>query len=563
MSHVFSSWLLAAIGFTSLGIAAAPVPVTPGDRDYQRDRQERLLREQYQRLEDLQHLPGASLEQAPVEVVADTRCFDVRSIFLSGADQLDTSTRERLLVPYRGQCLGALQLNSLLKAITDHYLDRGFVTSRAYLPQQDLSLGNLTIVVVEGRLEGFDASSLVSPRELAMSFPGQTGDVLDLRELEQLVDQINRLPSRMAQLELTPGERVGGSRVALTGERHKPWRVSAFRDNSGDSSSGEQQAGLGLDWDSPLGLNDLLGLRMAQDVVSDRWKHSASQGLFYSLPYGWWTFSYSYNQSDYRTRIGNRSQYSGDSQSHRLGAERVLYRDHLSKTAVNVGLSHLRGNNYVDNHRINLSSSHITETQVGLNHGRRLGSAFFNLDAGWQQGIGALDAEGEHNGKSDMPHARYDKYTLTLSYLQPFQLWGERLSFEALATAQKSEDALYSQQRIGVGGLSSVRGFKDQTLTGDSGGYWRNQLRWRRPVLWAPVQPWLQEYGAALAYDVGLISNDRRTQGWSGRMSGSAIEFEARGQYLAASVGFARSLERPSALQQREHPIYFRLDAFF
>ncbi|WP_432653311.1 POTRA domain-containing protein, partial [Pseudomonas aeruginosa] len=80
----------------------------------------------------------------------------------------------------------------------------------------------------------------------AMSFPGRTGELLDLRELEQLVDQLSRLPSRQAQLELVPGSEVGGSRVRLKGERDKPWRVSATRNNDGDVSTGEQQMGLGL-----------------------------------------------------------------------------------------------------------------------------------------------------------------------------------------------------------------------------------------------------------------------------------------------------------------------------
>ncbi|ELP1302600.1 ShlB/FhaC/HecB family hemolysin secretion/activation protein, partial [Pseudomonas aeruginosa] len=127
----------------------------------------------------------------------------------------------------------------------------------------------------------------------------------------------------------------------------------------------------------------------------------------------------------------------------------------------------------------------------------------------------------------------------------------------------RSEDVLFSPQRISLGGNSSVRGFKDQTLTGDSGGYWRNQLRWRRAVEWAPLRPWLQEYGVAFAYDVGVIRHDRYNDGASGRMSGNAIELDARGRYFAASVGFARSLERPSAIERREHPIYFRVDAFF
>ena len=62
-------------------------------------------------------------------------------------------------------------------------------------------------------------------------------------------------------------------------------------------------------------------------------------------------------------------------------------------------------------------------------------------------------------------------------------------------TGQRSEDVLYGPQRISIGGLSSVRGFKEQSLSGDSGGYWRNQLRWRRPVTWEALRPFVHEYG--------------------------------------------------------------------
>ncbi len=221
------------------GLAGADV--SPGDRDLIRDRQERLLQEQQKRLEELQQLPGKGVEAAPPSPVEEGRCFEIRRIDLEGAEHLNAEVRQQLLEPYADRCLGVAQLNELLKVITDYYLDRGFVTSRAYLPQQDLSDGQLDVIVVEGKLEGLDSSSIASERELAMAFPGETGQLLNLRELEQLVDQLNRLPSRPAQLELLPGEQVGGSRVALNGERSKPWRVSATRDNDGDRSTGEQQ----------------------------------------------------------------------------------------------------------------------------------------------------------------------------------------------------------------------------------------------------------------------------------------------------------------------------------
>jgi hemolysin activation/secretion protein len=538
----------------------------PGERDLIRDRQERLLEEQRKRLEELQQLPGREVPAQSAQPSEGERCFEIRAIRLQGARLLPAAEQRELLQPFVNRCLGTGQLNELLKTITQRYIDRGYVTSRAYLPQQDLADGELDVLVVEGHLEGLDSSAIASERELAMSFPGQAGEPLNLRELEQLVDQLNRLPSRPAQLELLPGKEVGGSRVQLKGEPSKPWRATLSRHNDGDVSTGEQQWGLGLDWDSPLGLADQLSIRGGVDAVSDEFRHSDNQSLYYSLPYGWWTFSYSYNQSYYRNQTegsGFVFETDGESRTHALRAERLLHRDALSKTSINAGLSHLRTRNYIDDALIDVSSQRLSEAQLGFNHGRRIGNAFINADLGWQHGIGALDAQNEGDPRPGEPVARYNKYSLTLSYLQPFQMWGESFSFDSLANGQWSEDVLYSPQRISIGGLASVRGFKEQSLAGDSGGYWRNQLRWSRPVTWAPLQPYLREYGIAFAYDLGVIHGDRYNPELKGRLSGNAFEFSARGQHLAASLTLARSLERPAVIENREHPLYFRVDLFF
>lgn len=539
---------------------------SPGDRDLIRERQERVLEDQQKRLQELQQLPGVKQPALPATPTADESCFVINSIQLTGATLIPAVRQRELLKPFEKRCLGSGQLNELLKAITQYYIDAGYVTSRAYLPQQDLADGKLDVLVIEGRLEGLDSSAIASDRELAMSFPGETGEPLNLRELEQLVDQLNRLPSRPAQLELVPGAEVGGSRVQLKGEPTKPWRATLSRHNDGDVSTGEQQWGLGLDWDSPLGLADQLSLRGGLDAVSDEFRHSDNQSLYYSLPYGWWTFSYSYNQSYYRNQTegsGFVFEMDGESRTHTLRAERLLHRDALSKTSVNAGVSHLRTRNYIDDALIDVSSQRLSESQLGFNHGRRIGSAFVNADIGWQRGIGAFDAQREGDPMPGVPVARYNKYSLTLSYLQPFQLWDESFSFDSLANGQWSEDVLYSPQRISIGGLASVRGFKEQSLSGDSGGYWRNQLRWTRPVTWAPLQPYLQQYGVAFAYDLGVIHGDRYNPELKGRLSGNAFEFSARGQHMAASLTLARSLERPAAIENREHPLYFRVDLFF
>lgn len=546
---------------------AAP---TPGDQDLIRDRQNRLLEEQQRRLQELQDLPGKAAKPEAPATPADTRCFPIQDIELKGADSLSAADRTRLLKPYIGQCLGVAQLNELLKVITDYYIAKGHVTSRAYLPQQDLSSGHLQVLVVEGKLEGIKGAqgSTVTDRELEMAFPGKVGEALNLREVEQLVDQLSRLPSKQAQMELTPGTQIGGSEVLVKNQPQKPWRASLSRNNDGQKSTGEQQWGAGLEWDSPLGLADQLILRGGHDAISDHQKTSKNSMLYYNVPWGWWNFSYTYSESEYRTPgdlDGYKYKQTGASQNHQLRAERVVHRDDVSKTSVNVGLTHLRTNNYFNDDRLDVSSNRLSEFQVGINHGRRIGSAFVNLDVGMQNGTGAFDAQKDDQERirgNLTPTPRYRKYTATVSYLQPFMLWGESLSFSSLATGQRSEDVLYPAQRMSLGGSYSVRGFKDQQLSGDSGGYWRNEVRWARPVTLDWMRPAFAEYGASVGYDQGVIRNDRYNDDQHGRVSSNSLELFARGKNVSTSVTFAQSLERPGVMTEREAPIYFRLDFY-
>lgn len=183
----FSSLRAGLLALLVFLIPSYSLAATPGEQDLIRDRQDRLLEEQRRRLEDLKDLPGKqTLPMAP-SAPADERCFPIQHIELKGAESLSIRERKQMLAAYEGQCLGVSQLNELLKVITNHYLDKGLVTTRAYLPQQDLSKDDLQVLVVEGKLENLqaDATSGLSERELAMTFPGREGQLVNLREIEQ------------------------------------------------------------------------------------------------------------------------------------------------------------------------------------------------------------------------------------------------------------------------------------------------------------------------------------------------------------------------------------------
>ncbi len=423
------------------------------------------------------------------------------------------------------------------------------------------------MLVVEGKLEALKSAegSTVTDRELAMAFPGKVGEALNLREVEQLVDQLNRLPSKQAQMELTPGRQIGGSDVVVKNTAQKPWRASLSRNNDGQKSTGEQQWGAGLEWDSPLGLADQLVLRGGHDAVSDHQKTSKNTMLYYNVPWGWWNFSYTYSESDYRA-LGYTDTFkfkqSGDNQNHQFRAERVIHRDDVSKTSLNVGLAHLRTNNYINEAHLETSSNRLSELQLGINHGRRIGNAFVNLDLGMQNGIGAFDAQA--NDERDaygnrQPSARYRKYT-PRSYLT-VQAVGRVAQFQQL-------DDRPAQRRRAVQPAAHEpgRAVVDSRLQRPDARRRQRRLLAQRPALEPPGDLGLAATGvhdtAQLGYDQGVISNGRYNGEVHGRVSSNSLELFARGKYVSTSVTFAHSLERPAVMSEREAPIYFRMDFF-
>src|SRR3546814_8032413 len=71
---------------------------------------------------------------------------------MEDADELSPGTRRRLVAPDLGRCVTVDDIERLLGEVTKAYIDRGYATTGAYVPEQDLSSGRLRIEVVEGRI---------------------------------------------------------------------------------------------------------------------------------------------------------------------------------------------------------------------------------------------------------------------------------------------------------------------------------------------------------------------------------------------------------------------------
>ena len=162
--------------------------------------------------------PHGSLEKrkALKKPKKSKQCFPIRVIRLKGDPSLSARARRNLVADLSGKCLGLKEIDYLVRSTTNYYIEQGYITTRAYIPQQDLRDGSLDIQIVPGYIEAIEfVNDNGYKSEIITAFPGLIGQRLNLRQIEQGLEQINRLQSNEARMSLLPGKKVGQSRIMI------------------------------------------------------------------------------------------------------------------------------------------------------------------------------------------------------------------------------------------------------------------------------------------------------------------------------------------------------------
>lgn len=402
-----------------LCVGGRAVAISPADRDLIEQQQTEQLNQNDQQRQDLQRVTPLSAPP-PQAAAPGGACFYLDTIVLQGADTMPAPVRQRLTAPYLHQCVGLTQINTLVKQVSDWYIDQGYITSRAFLTAQDLSGGTLRLTIMEGRLEDIRLENR-DARLLHMAFPGLKGKILNLRDIEQGMEQINRLRRDPVQIDIQPGSQQGYSVVNLTAAHEKPFSLNAGFDNSGQKSTGVGQLNTALTVNNPLGLADqwYLSAARSSEFVSDRNARSVQAG--FSLPYGYWLLDYSYSYSDYLNTLGVQGydwRSTGDSQAHRLTLSRVMFRNGTMKTGLMLELTHRISRNDLNDTRLDSSSYELTSLTAGVNHSQKLWGGYATLSPFVSRGMPWLGA-GDDYQADGQPTADFTKWGATASYYLP------------------------------------------------------------------------------------------------------------------------------------------------
>ncbi|MHB2248834.1 ShlB/FhaC/HecB family hemolysin secretion/activation protein [Pseudomonas fitomaticsae] len=512
----------------------------------QRDLQQLQLEQRKRQLERGAFGPTPATPAIPESIKPDERCWPLSGTRIGGVTLIDKDKLNARIEPLLAPCMGVGQINHLLATITALYVEKGYIASRPYLSSAPAAGQSLDILIDEGYIESIELADQSLPVSLGGAFPGMLGKPLNLRDLEQGLDQLNRLRSLDLTADIAPGSQPGASKIILRSRTsgQSRWALGAGFDNLGSASTGRDRDTLSLTLDSPLELNDLLSLS-ASDTLNQGDRYSRNASLYYAIPYGYWTFSTFASHAEYRApfKLSTLTFHStGITDQLSLRADRVLWRDQSHQLSANLQLAHKDVDSYLENVRLGIQSPTLTVAEAGLNL-FWLDRAVWNLDVNYAQGLRWFGADDDADRQvKNLPKAQFRKYRAGLSQWRNGQLGAQAWQWQSQLNLQYSPDPLpVIEQLLGTDD-SAVRGYRVSSASGASGAIWRNTLR-------LPLRTDLPvQFTPRVGLDHGWIKADHGAP--VQRLSGASIGLNLGWKNLQVDVDYQRGLNAPTGLHR-------------
>lgn len=569
--HFAAAFTLCALALASSSALAQSVPsaaqIQQGDT-LLRQAQERLKFEQ-ERAQRLQAPSGVDLKSVMPRLDASQAegvCHNVVSIDILGANLLDADDKSALVRGLVGHCMGVTDIEKLMGDVTRHYIERGFITTRAYLPAQDLSSGKLQLLVVEGRIESLRVEGDPDKRiNLDLVVPARAGDLLNMRDLEQAIDQINAVSANKVKLDLVPGAKPGQTAVVFRNKAGNAVTFEGSVDNQGSEATGKNGLSGTLTVGGMLGFNENLALtyHTSSPHTDQAGNDSVSLGL--TVPNGYGTYGISTSEANYSTGLktpGGRALVAfGKSTSWNLTAERVVTRDQDSRHAMVATLSSIDSKNYIDMGNmgtiyVNPTSRRATSIAAGLKSTMLVAGGNFSLRPELALGLNEMgNLPAGQNADSDGPQAEFAKATVDISFEKHFDMYKQDWSWNSAFKGQYSGEQLLSSQQLLIGGIGSIRGFVTNSLSGDSGYYWRNELGLHYKLQLGDTNVSTKTY---IGYDIGSVSGNA-TGAVSGQLSGVVLGVNAQFKAANVELSWTRADKAPASMTPEEAQTWLRI----
>lgn len=409
------------------------------------------------------------------ELPVEENCITLDELILED-DFLNDAGLKKIKTMIAGQCLGVKGIEVLSSNIQDHYINAGYVTTRVNIPDQDLSTKKLRLTVVPGRVERI----IIANNDVRdWILPFKSGAILNIRDLEQGLEVLQKVPGLDVKIGIEPASQAGYSNIVINTGRQKNWNARAWINNWGDEATGKRLAGGAGYLYNMAKMNDVLYVSASKNVehVNGGYK---SYSAYYSVPLGYWDYEAFYSNSESRQQVGERSlglKYIGKSEYLSLKGTRVLFRDQVRKIAASAELIKRNVDYHLNEVELELQKRNMTTLRFGLNYKQNFPGAMLDSTLAYQRFVPWFGASETADMQTGDVSKQSHIFSLDVNYTRLINVKSVDAWYDLKFNAQYSPGALTLQDQYFIGSRWSVRGFENSTgLYGNKGFYVQNNI---------------------------------------------------------------------------------------
>ena len=412
------------------------------------------------------------------QISSEATSIKVTQFLFNGNTAFTSAELGKVLADYTNRPLTSDDLENARRALTLHYVNHGYINSGAILPNQSITEGKVTFQIVEGKLNEI----LIKGEQrgyyhfLIKRLKRAAGDPMNLTALHDELELVREDPViKQINAELKPGGLPGESTLEVTLVENNPWQFGLQFANNRSPSVGAESLDALLSNNNLTGNRDLIDLRYG--IIKGGLDHTEAAGLddlsaTYRLPFTSYetTAQFTYERS---TSLEIEAPFdslniSSETESFSGVIRQPLYHDRNSEFAVSIGIENKTNKTKLLGQPFSLSPgardgvSTITPLRFTqeyfthtINHSLALRSTF-------SAGLDALDAT---RNAGDLPDGQFFTWRGQAQYIQRLFETPNLAIFRV--NAQLTNDRLMSLEQFSIGGMDTVRGYRENELVRD------------------------------------------------------------------------------------------------
>ncbi|ACC80204.1 ShlB/FhaC/HecB family hemolysin secretion/activation protein [Nostoc punctiforme] len=409
-------------------------------------------------------------ENQPNTTFPSGESFFVKEIQITGYSVLKDEIT-KLKQPLENTNITFEQLLQLRSQITKLYVDNGYISSGAFIPNnQDIASGVVQIQVVEGELEGISILGLerLQAGYVRSRIARLAGKPLNQKRLEEALQLLQLDPViERVNAELTAGSTPGSNILQVTITESPPFHAGVNFANNQSPSVGSEQGSVFIAHDNLLGFGDKFSAEYAGSEGLDIYN------INYSIPFNALDGTIGVRYSNSASRIIESEfrdlNIRSEAETLSFNIRQPLTHTPNNEFALSLAFDLRRSQTYILND-IPFSftegpedgKSRVTVIRFSQDWLQRNANSVLAARSQFSFGIDAFDPTINDSGTD----GRF------FSWLGQFQ-WVQRLSPRILMLAkvntQLTPDSLLSLEKISIGGVDTVRGYSQNQLVADNG----------------------------------------------------------------------------------------------